>query len=289
MRVRDATLADVGVLVEFLIAEAREAEGLALDEARATKAVAAVFDDRSLARYWVLEDEAGAAIGAIAVTREWSDWNAAAYWWIQFVYVVERARGQRLVGRLIDHVRGLAHAAGAPELRLCVHPDNARAVRAYERLGFARLPYHVMAIAPRGAAEPAPALDDDALWIAFAERTLPAAQWTHLAHVRVAWLHLARYELDDAHLRMRAGIVRLNAVHGLVELPTRGYHETITRVWLVLIAAARRANPGRDSLDFLAAHGLERDTPLRYYSRERLFSLAARACFVAPDLAELPT
>jgi hypothetical protein len=132
------------------------------------------------------------------------------------------------------------------------------------------------------------ALDDDALWLAFHERTVPAAEWTHLAHVRVAWLHLARYELDDAHLRMRAGIIRLNAVHGLVELPTRGYHETITRVWLVLIAAARREAAGRDSLDFLAAHGLARDTPLRFYSRERLFSVAARACFVAPDLAELP-
>ncbi len=33
---------------------------------------------------------------------------------------------------------------------------------------------------------------------------------------------------------------------------------------------------------------LERDAPLRYYTRERLFSTAARAMFVAPDIAELP-
>jgi ribosomal protein S18 acetylase RimI-like enzyme len=289
MRVRDATLNDVGVLVEFLREEAREAQGLAIDVATATRAVTAVFDDRSLARYWMLDDADGVAIGAIAVTREWSDWNAASYWWIQFVYVVERVRGQRLVGHLIDHVRGLAHAAGAPDLRLYVHPDNQRAVRAYERLGFARLPYHIMSLRPHGAPEAASPLDDDALWLAFHERTLPAAQWTHVAHLRVAWLHLARYALDDAHLRMRAGIIRLNAVHGLVELPTRGYHETITRVWLVLVAAARGDAPGHDSIAFLAAHSLERDTPLRYYSRERLFSLAARSCFVAPDLAALPS
>ena len=57
----------------------------------------------------------------------------------------------------------------------------------------------------------APSLDDDALWRAFHDRTLPAAQWTHAAHLRIAWLHLARHELDEAHLRMRVGIIRLNA------------------------------------------------------------------------------
>lgn len=287
MRVRDATIADVSVLVGFLVEEAREAQGLALDEAAANRAITAVFDDRALARYWVLVDEVGAAAGAIAVTREWSDWNAASYWWIQFAYLAPPARGRGLLARLIDHVSALAHAAGAPELRLYVHPENQRAVRAYDRLGFENLPYRIMSRRP-SAGPVAGELDDDALWIAFGERTLPAAQWTHVAHVRVAWMHLARYALDEAHLRMRAGIVRLNASHGLVESPARGYHETITRVWLVLVAAARQRDPGADSRAFLAIHGLARDTPLRYYSRDQLFSTAARASFVAPDLEALP-
>lgn len=119
-------------------------------------------------------------------------------------------------------------------------------------------------------------IDDDALWTAFHERTLPAAEWTHAAHVRIAAMHLARYGLDEAHLLMRVGIIRLNAAHGLVETPQRGYHETLTRVWLVLVAAARGEH-------------IERDAPLRYYSRERLFSLAARTRFIEPDLAPLPT
>jgi len=83
-------------------------------------------------------------------------------------------------------------------------------------------------------------LDDEALWRAFHDRTLAHAQWTHAAHLRVAWMHLARYELDEAHLRMRVGIIRLNAAHQLVETEMRGYHETLTRVWLVLVRAARR-------------------------------------------------
>lgn len=139
------------------------------------------------------------------------------------------------------------------------------------------------------------ALDDDALWAAFHERALSTAEWTHTAHLRMAWLHLARYSLDEAHLRMRIGIMRLNTAQGLVETPQRGYHETITRVWLALVQEARRAEsaestrePATDSASFVAAHGFPRELPLAYYSRERLFSLAARAMFVEPDLAPLP-
>ena len=133
-------------------------------------------------------------------------------------------------------------------------------------------------------------LDDEALWHAFHDRTLGHAQWTHAAHLRVAWLHLARYEIDEAHLRMRVGIIRLNLAHGLVETEVRGYHETLTRVWLVLVRAARRRFSAADSTSFLEAQAgpCDRDAPLRFYSRERLFSVAARAMFVPPDLAELP-
>ena len=131
-------------------------------------------------------------------------------------------------------------------------------------------------------------LDDAALWTAFHDRSLPEAQWNHRAHLRVAWMHLARTRLDEAHLLMRVGIIRLNLAHGLVETAQRGYHETLTRVWLVLVGAARQRELCADSAAFIAAHDLGREAPLRFYSRERLFSLAARTVFVDPDLAPLP-
>ena len=131
-------------------------------------------------------------------------------------------------------------------------------------------------------------IDDDTLWWTFCDRTLGHAEWTHTAHLRMAWLHLARYPLDEAHLRMRVGIIRLNLAHGLVETEVRGYHETLTRVWLVLVRAARRRLQHADSASFLESHGIDRNVPLRFYSRERLFSVAARAIYLPPDLAELP-
>ena len=133
-------------------------------------------------------------------------------------------------------------------------------------------------------------LADDALWEAFTASALPAPAWTHRAHLRMAWLFLRRHPLDEAHLLMRVGIIRLNAFHGLVETPARGYHETMTRLWLSLIASLMQAADAPSSAAFVDAHAaaLGRDAALRHYSRDLLTSPRARAVFVAPDLAPLP-
>lgn len=136
---------------------------------------------------------------------------------------------------------------------------------------------------------PVTSLQDKELHELFWSAKLPATGWTHSEHLRIAWLALEEWSLDEAHLLMRVGIIRLNAFHGLVETAQRGYHETITRVWLCLVAAAKRVDRGESSLAFLALHpGLTREAPLRHYSRGKLFSLEARSIFVDPDLEPLP-
>jgi hypothetical protein len=134
-------------------------------------------------------------------------------------------------------------------------------------------------------------MDDATLWTAFHDKTLTHAQWTHEAHLRVAWLHVTRHPLDEAHLRMRAGILRLNERHGLVESPERGYFETLTYAWLALVAAAQREHSAATSTALLETCPSLRDRslPLRHYSRELLRTVRARAIFVPPDLAPLPT
>lgn len=131
---------------------------------------------------------------------------------------------------------------------------------------------------------------DEELWTAFAAGTLPAATWTHRAHLRVAWMFLRRYSLDEAHVLLRVGIIRLNAAHGLVETPARGYHDTLTRLWLSLVAAAMRTTdaPTSDAFVDACAGALGKDAALRHYSRERLTSVRARAIFVEPDVQPLP-
>jgi hypothetical protein len=133
-------------------------------------------------------------------------------------------------------------------------------------------------------------MDDETLWAAFGESALTREQWTHETHVRTAFSHLQRFDLDEAHLRLRAGIIRLNERHGLVESSARGYFETLTRAWLVLVSDARRRSGAASSVDLLARcpELLDRALALQHYSKERLSSVRARSIFLEPDLAPLP-
>ena len=133
-------------------------------------------------------------------------------------------------------------------------------------------------------------MDDETLFEAFTTYRLTHAEWTHEAHLRVAFLFLSRHALDEAHLRLRAGIIRLNERHGLVETGERGYFETLTRVWLALVDDARRRTGATSSREVLerCPELLDREAPLRFYTKETLRSVRARSVFVPPELSALP-
>ena len=126
----------------------------------------------------------------------------------------------------------------------------------------------------------------------FVALTLPKPAWTHAAHLTVGAWHVERYGAADALTRLRDGIRRLNESHGSRNSDTSGYHETITAAYVTLLAAylarcsPELALPAR--VDRLLAGPLAaRDMLFTFYSRERLFSVEARAHWVEPDLAPL--
>ena len=108
----------------------------------------------------------------------------------------------------------------------------------------------------------------------------------HRDHLRVAFAYARRGGVAHAVDRARRGLRHFAAAHGEPER----YHETLTTAWARVIAhhAVSHADGGFD--DFLAAHPrlLDRELLLAHYSRERLFSSAARGRFVQPDLLALP-
>lgn len=122
--------------------------------------------------------------------------------------------------------------------------------------------------------------------------TLPRAEWTHGAHLTVALWYCLRHPFADATRRVRDGIKKYNAAHGIKETPTGGYHETMTLFWLGIVRQyLAEVAPARCSLATLANGLVERygdkRLPFEYYTRERLLSREARAVWVAPDLKEL--
>ncbi|NUO74115.1 MAG: GNAT family N-acetyltransferase [Frateuria sp.] len=139
--IRAATRADVPHLADWNAAMAHETEGKALDRAVLARGVEGVFDDPRRGFYLVAE-RAGAAVGCLLVTYEWSDWRCGDFWWIQSVYVAPPARRAGVFRALYAAVRERARDAGAVGLRLYVETENHRAQRTYADLGM--MPCHYL-------------------------------------------------------------------------------------------------------------------------------------------------
>ena len=121
----------------------------------------------------------------------------------------------------------------------------------------------------------------------FEECTISREAWKHREHLVVALYYVSKFDLDAATKHMRRGILRL-LEHGFgidleKEMP---YHETLTIFWMRTVHSfwsERRDRP----LSSIAAEmiaSLDKDLPLRSYTREYLFSDDARKRFVEPDL-----
>jgi hypothetical protein len=129
-------------------------------------------------------------------------------------------------------------------------------------------------------------MTDDELVDAFESCELPGESFRHQEHLRVAWVYLQRMPPELAAQAMERGVRQYAAHHGA----TQKYHHTITLVWMKLVAAAKAAHPSEDFEGLLRVHPalLDKLTPGRYYSAERLQSPAARTDWLEPDLRPLP-
>jgi len=133
----------------------------------------------------------------------------------------------------------------------------------------------------------------DAIGRGLLDRSLPAARWTHAAHLAAAaWLVAVRTDLD-AERDMPAIIRAYNEATGVPNSDTRGYHDTITQASLRAVRAFLAAQPEGTPLH-LACNRLL-DSPygdkgwlLRHWSAALLFSVPARRGWIPPDLQPLP-
>jgi hypothetical protein len=123
----------------------------------------------------------------------------------------------------------------------------------------------------------------------FEHCTVTAKEWTHHAHLTAAlWYCLREPDFEAAAAKMRDGIFKLNAAQGVPNTPIRGYHETLTVFWMRTVSNFLVNIKDKSSLTDLAneliATGGDSGLPLKFYSRELLFSPGARAKYVEPDL-----
>ncbi len=160
-QVRTANAEDATAITDLNLRLALESEGLALDREVVHEGVLAVLRDTTRGFYLIADASAGLA-GQLMITREWSDWRNAFFWWLQSVYIEPAFRRQGALRALYSHTLRLAREEGTVcGLRLYAHDANASAQQAYRRLGMAPLPYDLLGVDFPAAGRVAPAAHPD--------------------------------------------------------------------------------------------------------------------------------
>jgi hypothetical protein len=122
----------------------------------------------------------------------------------------------------------------------------------------------------------------------FASGEMAPAQFDHLAHLRLAYIHLATHGPDQAITTYSEALLAFLHHHAI---DTAKFHVTLTRAWLrATWHFMQRLGETTGSEDFLRRCTVLHDPKimLTHYSRHLLFSEDARATFIAPDLQPIP-
>lgn len=124
----------------------------------------------------------------------------------------------------------------------------------------------------------------------FQNGTLPANEWTHEAHLIVALWYLNNYDLDEAICRFRPSLINYHSGQGGQHTLSSGYHETLTLFWLEVLntfkeqPSIKNLNLSKQTEILLSGPVGDKKLPSKFYSKEHLMSVAARARWVTPDL-----
>jgi GNAT superfamily N-acetyltransferase/catechol 2,3-dioxygenase-like lactoylglutathione lyase family enzyme len=137
VKVRDAQPEDASDLIAMIGALA----AFHGDDARATgeKLLADAFDGGRWAHFLIAEKNRDAPLGYAALTLGYQAQFARRSVDMHHLFVAPQARGQGVGKALIAASLKWARARGAARMTVGTHPDNERAARYYEGLGFARI------------------------------------------------------------------------------------------------------------------------------------------------------
>lgn len=122
----------------------------------------------------------------------------------------------------------------------------------------------------------------------FENGTISRDDWKHAEHLVVAFYYLSHHDFETALTKMRDGIFNLLKSFGVDLTKEMPYHETLTVFWMRAVDDFRKSKNGASTVKICneLAEKFDKNYPLRFYSRELLFSDEARARFVEADLLQ---
>ncbi len=142
----------------------------------------------------------------------------------------------------------------------------------------------LVALTPDEAA----ALSDDQFQQAFEQVEMDVKAFNHEQHVRLAWLYLKQFDLQEAFRRYKTALIKFATAWGYPGL----YHETITWYYLNLINQAMQKPDCPNEWPIFRDQNptlLAKSPPVifNYYSKDLIASKKARATIVEPDIRPL--
>ena len=122
---------------------------------------------------------------------------------------------------------------------------------------------------------------------AFEDGSLPAAEWTHQAHIAMATVYLTRYG-DSVLQHTRAAIRNYLLARGK---PVGAYHETLTVFWLGVVAEAMQEQKTISLHESVQQNctrfGSQSKLHVHYYGFDVFNSPEAHERWMPPDLRTL--
>lgn len=118
------------------------------------------------------------------------------------------------------------------------------------------------------------------------------AEWSHFTHLAVAAGTINRDGIQAARRDIPARIRALNDANRVPNTDDRGYHETLTQFFLLLVHRYLATQPRGHSVA-AAVNAMpmspfgDKNIAFRFYSRDLLLSVTARRQWVDPDLRTL--
>lgn len=119
--------------------------------------------------------------------------------------------------------------------------------------------------------------------------TFPVDDFSHRAHLRLAYIYLVENDSDTSVELMRDTLCKL-LVHNGIE-PDAKYHETLTKAWIMAVHHFMSSSDDASSAEaFIDANPtlLNSRIMMSHYSAEVLFSDEARQTFMQPDREPIP-
>lgn len=122
---------------------------------------------------------------------------------------------------------------------------------------------------------------------AFEAGVVSPSDFSHEAHVRLAYVYVVENGVDGAAEKMRKALLNFLKHNNI---PQSKFHETITRAWVLAVRHFMSRSVSESAGDFIAQNRELLDTKimLTHYSAAVLFSTEARAHFVDPDIDPIP-